>query len=260
MMCSARLSWRSPPRCSRWRFVLPELAGIGAVPAWRAKHASVGKRLGGGGVSDDDRGGDRTAAALGEPLRAVSFDQRLELGQQRLLLLADLADPLEGRLRNAKLWAAGQLPELAGEPRPDAWAFQPGGPELRLELRGDLHQMPAQPVDVPDALVDELVAVVGQDPDLIRLLVQKRDWQRVDPFSERGSRDRGRVDRVRLPGFAHRPSRGLSQPRRDPHDPVAAGEQPALKAPGHVSAVLDRPHPLLVELCGEPKRFKRTVV
>jgi hypothetical protein len=33
----------SSPRCSRWRLVLPELAGIGAVPAWRAMHASVGK-------------------------------------------------------------------------------------------------------------------------------------------------------------------------------------------------------------------------
>ena len=44
MMWIARLSCRSPPRCRRWRWVLPELAGIGAVPAWRAKHASVGKR------------------------------------------------------------------------------------------------------------------------------------------------------------------------------------------------------------------------
>jgi hypothetical protein len=81
-----------------------------------AREARVGREaLGAGGVADDDRGGDRAAAALGEQLRAVSLDQRLELGEQRLLLLADLADPLEGRLRDAKLRAAGQLPELAGE-------------------------------------------------------------------------------------------------------------------------------------------------
>jgi CheY-like chemotaxis protein len=45
MMWIAWLSWRSAPRGSRWRLVLPELAGIGAVAVWRAKPASVGKRL-----------------------------------------------------------------------------------------------------------------------------------------------------------------------------------------------------------------------
>ena len=94
------------------------------------REARVGREpFGAGGVADDDRGGDRSAAALVEQLRAVSLDQRLELGEERLLLLADLADPLQGRLRDAKLRAAGQLPELAGESRPDAWAFQPGGPD-----------------------------------------------------------------------------------------------------------------------------------
>lgn len=44
MRCSAQLSWRSPPRLSRWRSRRPEDAGIGAAPAWRAKCPSVGKR------------------------------------------------------------------------------------------------------------------------------------------------------------------------------------------------------------------------
>ncbi len=52
MMWIAWLSCRSPPRCSRWRLVLPELAGIGAVPVWRAKHASVGKRLAPAALTD----------------------------------------------------------------------------------------------------------------------------------------------------------------------------------------------------------------
>jgi len=147
------------------------------------REASVGREpLGAGGVADDDRGGDRAAASFGEQLRAVSFDQRLELGEQRLLFSADLADPLEDRLRDAKLRTAGQLPELAGESCSDSWAFQPSRPDLRLELRGDLHQMPPQPVDLPNAFVDELVAVVGQDPDLVCLFVEERDRQRVDPF------------------------------------------------------------------------------
>ena len=41
----AQLIWRLPPRSRRWRFVLPELAGIGADRAMRASFASVGKRV-----------------------------------------------------------------------------------------------------------------------------------------------------------------------------------------------------------------------
>jgi hypothetical protein len=68
--------------------------------------ARVGREpLGAGGVADDDRGGDRSAAALGQQLRAVSFDQRLDLGEQRRLLAVDLADPLQDRFRDAKLRA-----------------------------------------------------------------------------------------------------------------------------------------------------------
>ncbi len=39
-MCKARLSWRSPPRLSRCRTVLPLEAGTGATPASRANAAS----------------------------------------------------------------------------------------------------------------------------------------------------------------------------------------------------------------------------
>ena len=38
------MSWRLPPRSSRWRWCLPELASSGATPAWRASWASEGKR------------------------------------------------------------------------------------------------------------------------------------------------------------------------------------------------------------------------
>jgi hypothetical protein len=41
MMCSAWLSWRSPPRCRRCRWRFPDERGIGATPDWRAKLASV---------------------------------------------------------------------------------------------------------------------------------------------------------------------------------------------------------------------------
>ena len=41
---SAWLAWRSPPRCSRWRWVRPEDAGMGAVPHRCAKEASERRR------------------------------------------------------------------------------------------------------------------------------------------------------------------------------------------------------------------------
>lgn len=44
MLWIARLSCRSPPQCRRWRWVLPDDAGIGAVPPWRAKCPSVANR------------------------------------------------------------------------------------------------------------------------------------------------------------------------------------------------------------------------
>src|SRR5215211_4340526 len=44
MVCSARLSWRSPPRLSRWRVTCPEEAGIGLVAARAAKAASERRR------------------------------------------------------------------------------------------------------------------------------------------------------------------------------------------------------------------------
>jgi hypothetical protein len=45
MRCRAALSWRFPERLNRTRpAVLPDHTGIGAVPVWRAKAASLRKR------------------------------------------------------------------------------------------------------------------------------------------------------------------------------------------------------------------------
>ena len=106
MMWIAWLSWRSPPRCSRWRLVLPELAGVGGG-AGVAGEARVGREpLGAGGVADDDRGGDRPAAVLAKQRRAVSVDQCFELYAQLALRERDLTDSLEDQLRDADLCAA----------------------------------------------------------------------------------------------------------------------------------------------------------
>jgi hypothetical protein len=64
MMWIAWLSWRSPPRCSRWRVVLPELAGIGGG-AGVTREASVG------GESFGARGVPMMIAAVTGPASAA---------------------------------------------------------------------------------------------------------------------------------------------------------------------------------------------
>jgi hypothetical protein len=46
------------------------------------------------------------------------------------------------------------------------------GRDACLELGAQSDQVPAQPVDLSRALGDEIRAVIGQQPDLKRLLVQ----------------------------------------------------------------------------------------
>jgi hypothetical protein len=46
MRCSAALAWRSPPRLSRCRLVLPDDAGTGLTPQSAAKAASEWSRWG----------------------------------------------------------------------------------------------------------------------------------------------------------------------------------------------------------------------
>ena len=73
--CSAALIWRLPPWSSRWRWVLPELAGIGATPAARASLAAVAKRWA-PAISPTSLAGDqRPEPRLGEQLRRDLRDE-----------------------------------------------------------------------------------------------------------------------------------------------------------------------------------------
>jgi transposase len=104
--------------------------------------------------------------------------------------------------------------------------------------------MPAQPVDRPGALGDQIAAVIEQQPDLHRLLVQIRDWEPLDPVLDHRTRDRKRVDLIGLARLALALARGAHPVRRDP---LARGQQRLLEPPRDVPAVLDRPHPLLTQ-------------
>jgi hypothetical protein len=217
--------------------------------SYTAGRARFGREaLGGGGVADDDRGGDRSAAVLGQQCGALCLDQRFDLGAQLALLCGDLSDPLQDQFRDADLWVAWQTREPAGDAFTDLRVIEAGRSELGFKVRRELHEVPPQPVREAAAFADDLVAVVVEDSDIERLLVQVRDRERVDPFSERGAGDRGRVDRIGLSRLAHRLAGCLGQARRNPDDSVTAGEKPAFQPAGHVPTVLDCPHPLGVEL------------
>ena len=101
----------------------------------------------------------------------MGLDQVGELGEERDLFFGDVVDAAQLRLGDPELWAGGQLAELTRQASPDARALERGRAELRLDLGGDADQMPAQAVNQAVTLGHQLVAVVAQHPDLMRLLV-----------------------------------------------------------------------------------------
>jgi hypothetical protein len=126
----------------------------------------------------------------------VGLQQAGQLGEQFLLFFLDRVDPPQLRLGDPELDAGRQLPKLTREACSDPWALQCGWSDLCLDLWGDPDQQPTQPVDQPIAFVHQLIAVIAQHPDLVRLLIKERDRQMLDTFADRGQRDRSRVDRV----------------------------------------------------------------
>jgi hypothetical protein len=121
--------------------------------------------------------------------------------------------------------------------------------------------VPAQPVDHPGALADDLVAVVAQHPDLQRVLVGERHREAVAPVSDARQRDRACVDRIRLPRLAGDLARLAGHRRRHPDHPFTGRDQRRLQARRDMPAVLDRPHPLRVlQAGGEPQRLKRPFI
>src|SRR3954463_6610643 len=76
----AVLIWGLPPRSRRWRLVLPELTGIGAMPPARASLASLEKRRMPAISPISLPGGQWPEAGLGQQLRGDLLD---ELGDLR---------------------------------------------------------------------------------------------------------------------------------------------------------------------------------
>jgi hypothetical protein len=102
---------------------------------------------------------------------------------------------------------------------------QRAGLERSLERGAQPHQMPAQPVHRARALGDEIAAVIQQQADLHRLLIEIHHRKLFDPVLDDRSGDRERVDLIRLARLSLPLSRGAHPVRSDPHDPLASGQQ-----------------------------------
>src|SRR5215217_4125329 len=114
--------------------------------------------------------------------------------------------------------------------------------------------MPLQRVVELDAMAQESLAVVDEQPQIELGAVQVGGREGVQALLQRGSSDVERIDRIRLAAPAGTPASTRRQVRRDPQHPLAALDQKALQRAGNVSAVLKRPHPLAIKAARPPQQ------
>ena len=120
--------------------------------------------------------------------------------------------------------------------------------------------MPSQPVDHPSPLCDQLIAIVLQQADLHRPLIQERDREPLDTLAQRRSRDRGRIDHIRLPRLRAQPAERQPSSPAAPAAPAPRPRPDPLEPRDHVPAILERPHALVTETRSEPKRLERSLI
>ena len=113
--------------------------------------------------------------------------------------------------------------------------------------------MPQQRAVEPDAVTDEALTVIDEQPQIELGAVQVRGRERAQALLQRGAGDTERVDSVRLAALTGAAACVGAQVRRDSQHPFAALDQKPLEAAGDVPAVLDRPHPLAVEAARPPQ-------
>jgi hypothetical protein len=107
-------------------------------------------------------------------------------------------------------------------------------------------QMPEQRAVELDAMADEALSVIDQQPQVELGAVQVRSREGLQTLLQRGAGNVERVDWVRLAALASALARLGGQVRRDPQHPLAALDQKPLERAGNVPAVLQRPHPLAI--------------
>src|SRR4051794_19597845 len=155
---SAALIWRLPPGSRRWRWVLPELAGIGATPAARASLAAVAKRW-------PPAISPTSLAAISGPNPGSVSSWRRELADEFGDLALELADRERELAQAAQLVAcdpdahrllgAGQAPTDSRAP-----LLREQRAARQLQLGPEVVQVPEQPAVELDAVADQAFAVV----------------------------------------------------------------------------------------------------
>ena len=110
--------------------------------------------------------------------------------------------------------------------------------------------MPLQRVVDRDALTNEPLPMIDQQPQVEFRSFELRGGQPVEPFAQRSPGDGDRVDAVGLPALAAAAACVSHQPRRDPQHTLSPLDQETLERSRHVPAVLERPGSLIIELAG----------
>src|SRR4051794_21115005 len=248
---SAALIWRLPPWSSRWRCVLPELAGIGATPAARASLAAVAKRCAPAtsptslaAISGPNPGWASNCGAIWATSTVISRSSWLIAAVSSRRRRSSSRDPNAHRLLRA-----GEPPADAGTPllREQRAARQP-------QLGPQIVQMPQQRVVELDAMTDQPFAVIDQQPQVEFRSVQVRGREGPKALLHHGAGDVERVQRIRLAPLTGAPACIRGQVRRDPQHPLAALDQESLQRSGDVPAVLERPHAVAVEAARPPQQ------
>jgi hypothetical protein len=103
--------------------------------------------------------------------------------------------------------------------------------------------MPLQRVVERDALADQPLAVIDEQPQVELAAVELCGRQRIQALPERRPGDRDRVDAVGLPAVTSVATGRRHQLRGDPQHPLAATDQKPLKGPRDMPTILDRPDP-----------------
>src|SRR5215218_9575973 len=250
--CSAALICRLPPWSSRWRRVLPELAGIGATPAARASFAGVAKRCA-PAISPTS-----VAAISGPNPGSVMSRGAICVTSMVISRSSWLIAAVSSRSRRSSSRAFRTRIRLLGAGEP---AADPGAPLLRQQRAAGQPQLGPQIVQMPqqravelDAMADEALAVVDEQPQVELGPVQLRGREGLQALLQRGAGDSERVDRVGLAALARALARLRRQVRRDPQHALAALDQKPLERPGDMPAVLERPHAVAVEPARPPQQ------
>ena len=245
--CSAQLSWRLPPRSRRWRSVRPEEAGIGADAGGAGELGVGGEALDAGDLADQLGGGQHAAAALGQqPRRELGDQRRRARARARRSRGSARGCGAARRARSAPAWSARRAPG----------GRRPAPASTRGSARAAGSRAPGQRSCRPQRR--SLISAV-------RCATSRSRWSTSSRTSSSGpascatgsvsspSRIAARaiatasiaigLAALARATCARRPS--ASAPPARPARPRASRKRSS--APGHVPAVLDRPHPLAVE-------------